>query len=884
MIKLLYEISGNLQYSIIFGIIIYLSFCFDILYLFSCRNKSRCNFVISGLITAAVFWVAGAMGFTLATAGLAMFGTIVGYLGAALIYGGIALAMSQKASSDFGSMSPTYANPTKQTQTNPDLPLAMLYGQVKLAGNRIWQADDATTTIKRIVAFAEGEIEDFTDIRLNDIPVNEISGITVNKYYGTLTQEIDPIVPGATHLDRCEIVGSLRGVAYLAITVPRSEKIDANYNLTTIVKGRKVRVYTSPTAYTVKYSTNPAWVLLDFLTSYNGLGLGLNNNGTKNDVLISKLFDINSFLESSAFCAGLINNKPRFAFNMIFDAQTSARSLMDEIYRNCRGGLFTKNGKLQNKIDKADAICQVLTADDIIQGSETFNTLPSEEHYDILKCVFVSPDHEWQKVEAYAEIPEYRDGVPIEHSVNMYSCIDFEQASRLAWYYVNSKRLQPNFRSFQSDYRVYNREVGDVIKYYSTLMGQDVIAKVTSLIDTGTGIFTVNVRDYDERLYTDELGSKEPKVLISSLNDAYGFPSEISSFSAVQNKTLLQFSWVALEGSNITYEIRQGVSWETGSIIAPNISGDSYITTATQTGILKYWIKAKSKYQSSKNSTSDVLNIDSIPELNEILTLQPIIDNNGFFSETTWRDLDTENWNELGINYYTGEDGSWSNKEVEYTEIIDDVLSLKVNGNWQEIDSNWQESGYAYYIDGLNYWNTSVFNEGYYTSAVYDIGDILTNFVNFYADKQTNDETATYSIEYRISDDNIIWSSWVLAVSGQYSFRYIQTRITLSSPNNNIFGIKNLKIKIDVPDREEKYTNREITNANLGLTITYATDSESKITKKFNIAEPHVIATPKTLNAMQSVAVSTTEHCTIKLTNSAGNFITGFVNITVSGY
>ena len=200
----------------------------------------------------------------------------------------------------------------------------------------------------------------------------------------------------------------MRNLAYLAVSVPRRNDIDVNYNLTSIVKGRKIRVYSSPnpTSYSIMYSENPAWVMFDFLTSYNGLGLCLKNDGTIDNNAVMELFDLESFIEAAAFCDeeleytandGSIKKSPRFTFNMIFDSQTSARDLIDEIYRCCRGGLFTKNGKLQFKIDKAEEVSKVFTAEDIVKGSEECSAVPSEEHYDILKLVYISPDHEWQR-------------------------------------------------------------------------------------------------------------------------------------------------------------------------------------------------------------------------------------------------------------------------------------------------------------------------------------------------------------------------------------------------------------------------------------------------------------------------------------------------------
>ena len=224
-----------------------------------------------------------------------------GNVGKAIIYGGVALSSAlQKKSGDFGSLSPTYQG-SIQTQTNQDLPIPLLYGTCKLAGNRIWQDENYISNIKRIVAFAEGEICEYSDIRLNDIPINELAGITVNRYYGTAEQEVDGIVGGSTQKERAAKVGSLKNVAYLAITVPRGEKIDINYNLTAIVKGRKIRVYKNKYQYEIKYSENPAWVMFDFLTCYNGLGLATGKDGNISDDLIEELFDLDSFVESAAY-------------------------------------------------------------------------------------------------------------------------------------------------------------------------------------------------------------------------------------------------------------------------------------------------------------------------------------------------------------------------------------------------------------------------------------------------------------------------------------------------------------------------------------------------------------------------------------------------------
>lgn len=741
-------------------------------------------------ITSAFFAIAGAFGATLATAGLALAGTIIGYVGAALIYGGVAILSSSLLSkkSDYASSSPTYST-VKQTQTNPDLPIPLLYGRVKVAGNRLWQDDDYSQSIKRIVAFAEGEIEEFEDIRLNDIEASTISGIKIEKFYGTSTQGLPSFV-------KLDDIGSLKNVAYLAISVPRSDKIDINYNLTTIVRGRKIRVYITPTNYIVTYSANPAWVLFDFLTCYNGMGLALDNQGNISDELIEKYFDLNSFIEAAAFCHEQIkytNNEgkeitePRFSFNMIFDSQTSARTLLDEIYRNCRGVLATKNGKLQFKIDKAQPVKKVFQDNDILAGSEQVEMLPYEEHYDILKIDYISPDHEWQKIEAFAELPEYRDGAPIEHVVNCYSCTSFQQASRLAWYYVNAKRLQPYFGSFQTGFKAWDLEIGDVIKIPVILMGfENYLVKVTSVIDNGTGVFTVNWSTYDERLYSDTLGSLEPTVVVGNISDQFGIPDDVKNFNVIQNNNTFNFNWQHNEDYNITYEIRAGETWENGFVIASALANNKYTSFIESKGLYKFWIKAFNGYNYSKNATLDVLSVISIPNMNEIIR-EEILTTSGAF---------------------------------ENTYLYQGKLKLATTILWENLEDTWKNADLRYYAQSNGRWGANVVSKGTYTSTVYDTGRIFENTLSFSYDYYSADNASSALIEIRFSDDNITWTEWRPLNTGQYKFRYYQIRVTLTSPNNAVVFLEGLVVVIDIPDKEEIF-EVNITDAEAGYELNY---------------------------------------------------------------
>lgn len=92
--------------------------------------------------------------------------------------------------------SPTYGFDI-QTQSSNELTIPVVYGRVKAGGNIVWQRMSYDkSTIYAFVAFSEGPIEDFEDIRVNDIPIGDLPGCSYTPYLGTPDQVIDERCPG----------------------------------------------------------------------------------------------------------------------------------------------------------------------------------------------------------------------------------------------------------------------------------------------------------------------------------------------------------------------------------------------------------------------------------------------------------------------------------------------------------------------------------------------------------------------------------------------------------------------------------------------------------------------------------------------------------------
>ena len=165
----------------------------------------------------------------------------------------------------------------------------------------------------------------------------------------------------------------------------------------------------------------------------------------------------------------------------------------------------------------------------------------------------------------------------------------------------------------------------------------------------------------------------------------------------------------------------------------------------------------------------DVINIDSIPDINEIVRIDILGDMQGIFEGT-----------------------------YEYHN----TLKLNVNNvSWQNTDNTW---GVNNYYQNLGYWGADVVNKGSYTSQIYDIGAVLKSIVAFEQQYLTYDETQDVITEWRYSDDGENWSDWKLCNIGDYTFRYCQFRATLRAGNNVQIVLNTFRVAVDVPDKEEE--------------------------------------------------------------------------------
>lgn len=527
------------------------------------------------------------------------------------------------------SQSPTYSFGALSTQCDNTLPLPMVYGRVKMAGNIIWSSGEGETQ-HLLVGFGLGPIKGFSDVRLNDIPIEELPGCNYTPYLGDGEQAVDPrvgsiVISGdwanmpfisqvllqwlisqgyfsnvKTEAERAEIVGGLKYDAYLAITAKASEKLSGNINVTAIVEGRIVRIYSDPETYTEAWSDNPAWCTLDFEMSDNGCGMEESN------------VDIQQYVNAAVFCDEMVGDRKRFTLNLTLDEQKSRQDwLMDMLF--CYRAYPTyQRGKHGIFVEKPEPVSQVFN----IQPDEEISFSWSElgEEIERLRLTYIDPDYEWVKVEARAEAAGFRGRLPVEKAVEAYGITNFPQASRMAWFYQNLYTTCKQSMTYRTNRRALNRTIGDRIQTNDPIMElESKDWRILSMTETQDGKIEMTCREYNEALYTDAMGSVAPTINVTKITGHYVAPAALTSFRVSVSGGNVVFNWSGLPSKADGVEIRRGSSFASGQLVAKVTREAIQATAPAILGTTVYWVAAYNTGGYGE-AISDSIAIDAISE------------------------------------------------------------------------------------------------------------------------------------------------------------------------------------------------------------------------------------------------------------------------------
>ncbi len=392
-----------------------------------------------------------------------------------------------------------------------DANIPVIYGERLTGGVRVFMETSGTdnTYLYMAIVMSEGEINDITEIRIDEKPVtwsgdladnvqrtvnssdsnffkadpSEENGsaestITVEPHFGTDGQSASSLLStlsswGSSH--------KLSGLSYLAIRFKwNSDAFTGIPKVQAKIQGKKVKTYNSSLAeQSASYQTNPAWCLLDYLTNTRyGKGLATSE------------IDLQSFYDASVICVTQVTPYSGGSDINIFDCNTAldtSRPIIDnvrEFLKGCRGYLPYNAGKYNLIIETTGTANITLTEDNII-GGYSLSTPTKNDRYNRVIVGFVNPDRNFQVDEAqfppiddsglpsadqHATMKTEDGGFLLEGRFNFTTLTSQYQAEEMAEVILRRSREALSL-GINVDFNGYDLAIGDIVNITHSSIG-----------------------------------------------------------------------------------------------------------------------------------------------------------------------------------------------------------------------------------------------------------------------------------------------------------------------------------------------------------------------------------------------------------------------------
>lgn len=349
-------------------------------------------------------------------------------------------------------------------------------------------------------------------------------------------------------------------------------------------------------------------------------------------------------------------------------------------------------------------------------------------------------------------------------------------------------------------------------------------------------------------------------VMIKTLNSA-GFysdersadlrckvePTNATNFIAYQNGEEVELYWTkSVDTDVVGYEIREGSSYNNGSLISTMIPNNYYKVGVDMERLFRYHIVAinRAGFMSDQPISTQVM-VENLPPKNVIVTFDEIVRQSGTHSNTEF--------GESLINFQT------------------------VGGRFSDYPSTrWSDLGGADVLKLAKDTSTNLYYEsGVYELEQIDIGNIITADISCYFVSTAMGYTQGVSavLRFRTSLDGINWIDWMDFKPLQRRFRYIEFKVLLATEDTTKTPeVNHLLINIDVPDTDIAIS---ASISSSGTTVPYGHEF---------IMIPNVTATAIGEFVHAVVVSKSRTDCVIKIMDNNNVATSGTADIKIKGY
>ncbi|KKN31284.1 hypothetical protein LCGC14_0825490 [marine sediment metagenome] len=262
-------------------------------------------------------------------------------------------------------------------------------------------------------------------------------------------------------------------------------------------------------------------------------------------------------------------------------------------------------------------------------------------------------------------------------------------------------------------------------------------------------------------------------------------PDDVTNLDLVRVGDSIYLTWDAVE-TNIDlkgYELRVGASWGTALIVGTNITERRFSTTNFAPGIQTFMVKAiNNAGLYSENAALYLVTVD--PRINDNVVLTRNEETEGYPGTKTNMTVNGDGDLELDAGQVTG---SYITPSIDIGDKLESRVHLDFEAYQLDKVLTWAAATYAW----SSVWAT--------TRTIAGTGESLE---------------ITQTVEVAFSDNDVDWTDWAAFVVGEYSFRYIRFRISVTTTSTDYgYLIDKMIITIDVPDVFDSDKDVAITSA-----------------------------------------------------------------------
>lgn len=455
------------------------------------------------------------------------------------------------------SSSPTYSFGSTYNTRSHELPIPVIYGRNRVAGNTIFEkiSGEDKDKIALQVGVSEGQIYSITEIKANDVDITSKCRVKL----GSRTQSADPIN---------DLGQTFPYLAYISTELTADENIQGSPTITSIVEGRYVKVWDGST-WASQYSNNPAWCILDFLMNKR-YGLGIDE----------QYIDLDSFIDVAAACDQLVPDgqggmEKRYQLDYVIDARKSSLDHLREMLATFGAYLLYSQGELRLKLDGPETPVQHFNMDNIIANSFSYSKASRKEIYNRVRVQYIDPNEHWEKIYAQYSLDSdirKRGVVPLE--IPLLGITRFSQAGRMARFYQKKSWFCNTFCQFNVGIGALECEVGDVITVTHDVPGWvEKEFRILEIHEHENDEMTLICQEYNIAVYSDD-------GMVRQIKKDTELPNPFSPPEGVANLSLVEQAEVLKDGTwipkiYVTWEKPDNLFWKAGYIY---LSADGGIT------------------------------------------------------------------------------------------------------------------------------------------------------------------------------------------------------------------------------------------------------------------------------------------------------------------